>query len=83
MQRVDTDGNTHPRGFNDHVRVPAKHKGRTIGHADHETTEGCSADPPAGNVDSHIIVCSWCAQIPKGEATSGAILASRLSIHGT
>ena len=41
------------------------------------------ADPPAGNVDSHNIVCSWCAQSPKGEATSGAILASGLYVCGT
>ena len=83
MQRVDTDGNSHLRGDNEYVRVPAKHKCRTTGHADSETTEGLRADLPAGNVDSHKIVCRWCAQIPKGEATSGAILASRLSIYGS
>ena len=38
-QRVDTDGNRHLRGNNDYVRVPAKHKSRTTGHADPETTE--------------------------------------------
>ena len=44
MQRVDTDGNTHLRGDNDEVRVPAKNKGRTTGHAGPETTEGLRAD---------------------------------------
>ena len=110
MQRVDKDENIHLRGDDDYVRVPAKHKGRTTGHADLETTEGLCADPPAGNVDSHKIVCSWCAQahvsihscdftngyfqgqeidvislyhITKGEATSGVILLSLLSIYGT
>ena len=39
MQRVDTDGYTHLRGDNDHVRVLAEQKGRTTGHADRETTE--------------------------------------------
>ena len=62
---------------------PPSTRGRTTGHADPETTEGLRADLPAGNVDSHNIVCSWCAHIAKGEATSGAILASRLAIHGT
>ena len=46
MQRVDTDGNSHLRGDNVHVRVPAKHKGRTIGHAVPETTDGLRADLP-------------------------------------
>ena len=40
MQWVDTDENTHLRGESDYVRVLAKHKGRTTGHADLETTEG-------------------------------------------
>ena len=61
----------------------AKHKGRTTGHADHETTEGFSADPPAGKVDSYNIVYSWRFQIPKGEATSEAIWASRLLTYDT
>ena len=84
MQRVDIDGNSHLQGDDVHVRVPTKHKGRTTRHADHETTEGFRADPPPGNVDSYNIVYSWCIQIPKAEATSGAaILASRLFIYGT
>ena len=83
MQRVGTEGNSHLRGDNDYVRVPAKHKGRTTRRADPETTEGLRADPPAGNVDFYNIVYSWCFQIPTGEATSGAILASRLFSYGT
>ena len=98
------------RGDKDYVRVTGKHKGRTTGHTDPETTEGFRADPPAGNVDLHNIVYSWCAQahvsiqacdftdeyfqgqgigrisayhVPKGEATTGTILASLLSIYGT
>ena len=31
-------------------RVPAKHKGRTTGHADFETTEGLCADLFTGKV---------------------------------
>ena len=58
MQWVDTDGNSHLRGDHDHVRVPAKHKCRTTGHADHETSEGFSADPPAGIVDSYNTICA-------------------------
>ena len=27
-----------------------------------ETTEGLRTDSPPGDVDSHSIVCSWCAQ---------------------
>ena len=42
MQRVDA--NTHLRGENDFVRVPAKHKGRTTRHAVPETTEGFRAE---------------------------------------
>ena len=83
MQRVDTEGNTHLRRENDYVRVPAKHKGRTTRHALSETTEGLRADLLISNVDSYNIVYSWCIQIPKGEAMSGAILASRLFIYGT
>ena len=83
MQWVDTDGNTHLRGDNDFVRVLAKHKGRTAGLADPETTKLLRADPLAFKVDAHNIVYSWCTQIPKGEATSGTILASRLITYGT
>ena len=62
MQRVDTDKNAHLRGDNDYVCAPAEHKGRLIGCGDFETTEGLRADPPAGNVDSHNIFCSWYPQ---------------------
>ena len=55
MQRVDLQGD------NDHVCVPAEHKGRLVGHGDFETTEGLRSDPPAGNVIFHNIFCSWCA----------------------
>ena len=51
--QVDTEENAHLRGDNDYVHVLAKHKGRTTGHADTETTEGLCADPFSGRVDSH------------------------------
>ena len=62
MQRVDTDENAHLRGDSDYVHVFAKHKGRTTGHADSETTEGLCSDPFTGKVDFHNTVCAWCAQ---------------------
>ena len=70
VRRVDTGGNSHLRGDHDHVRVHAKHKGRTTGCADHETTEGFSAEFPQ-------------LAFLKGEGTSGSILASRLVTYGT
>ena len=44
------------------VSVPAKYKSRLVGCENLETTEGLRTDSPAGDVDSHNIVCSWCAQ---------------------
>ena len=33
-----------------------------VGCRNFETTEGLRTGSPAGDVDSHNIVCSWCAQ---------------------
>ena len=57
MKWVDTDKNA-----NDYVPVPAKYKSRLVGGGNVHTTEGLRTDSPAGDVDSHNIVCSWCAQ---------------------
>ena len=62
MNWVDTDKNPHLRRDNDYVSVPAKYKSRLVGCGNFETTEGLRTDSPAGDVDSHKIVCSWCAQ---------------------
>ena len=62
LQRVDTDKKAHFPGDDDYVCVPARHESRLVGCGDFETTEGLRADPPAGDVDSHNIFCSWCAQ---------------------
>ena len=41
---------------------PAKYKSRVVGCGNLETMEGLRTDSPDGDVDSHTIVCSWCAQ---------------------
>ena len=61
MQWVDTDKNAHLRRDKDYVSVPAKYKSRLVGCGNFETTEGRRTDSAAGDVDSHNIVCSWCA----------------------
>ena len=61
-QWIEVDKNAHLRRDNDYVSVPAKYKGRLVGCGNFETTEGLRTDAPAGNVDSHNIVRSWCAQ---------------------
>ena len=56
MQFIEADKNAHLRRVNDYVSVPAKYKSRLV---------GCGrlcTDSPAGDVDSHNIVCSWCVQ---------------------
>ena len=50
------------RRDNDYVSVPAKYKSRLVGCGNFKTTEGRRTDSPAGEVDSHTVVCSWCAQ---------------------
>ena len=42
--------------------VPAKYKSRLVGCGNFETTGGLRTDSPAGDVDSHNIICRWCAQ---------------------
>ena len=62
MQWIELDKNAHLRRDNDFVSVQAKYKSRLFGFGNFETTEGLRTDSPAGEVDSHNIVCSWCAQ---------------------
>ena len=62
MQWVDTDENACLRRDNDSVSVPAKCQSRLVGCGNFETTEGLRTDSSARDVDSHNIVCSWCAQ---------------------
>ena len=54
MQRVDTDEKR--------TSCSRENSSRLVGCGNLETTEGFLTDPPAGDVDSHNIVCSWCAQ---------------------
>ena len=58
MKWLDTDKNAYLRKDNDYVSVPAKYKSRFVGCGNFETTEGLRTDSPAGDVDSHNIVCS-------------------------
>ena len=62
MQCTEVDKDAHQRIHNDYVSAPAKYKSRLFGCGIFETTEGLRTDSPAGDVDSHNIVCSWCAQ---------------------
>ena len=62
IQWTVVDKNAHLQRDDDCVSVPAKYKSRSVGCANFETTEGLRTDSPAGDVDSHNIVCSWCAQ---------------------
>ena len=64
MKWVDTDKNEYLRRDSDYVSVPAKYKSRWVGCGNFQTTEGLRTDSPAGGVDSHNIVCCWCAQAP-------------------
>ena len=62
MKWVDTNKNAYLRRDNDYVSAPAKYRSRLFGCENWETTEGLRTDSPAGDVDSHNIVRSWCAQ---------------------
>ena len=46
----------------DHDSVLAKYMCQLVGFGNFETTEGLRTDSPAGDVGSHKIACSWCAQ---------------------
>ena len=50
------------RRDSDSVSVLAKYQSRLVGCGNFETTEGLRTDSSARDVDSHNIVCSWCAQ---------------------
>ena len=62
MKLVDTDKHVYLRRDNDYVSVPAKYKSRLLGCGNFEMTERLRTDSPAGDGDSHNIVCSSCAQ---------------------
>ena len=62
MKRVGTDKNAYLRRDSDYVSVPAKYKSRLVGCGNFKKTDGLRTDSPAGEVDSHNIVCNWCAQ---------------------
>ena len=61
MKWFDTDKNAYLRRDGIMFLFP-KYKSRLVGCGNFETTEGLRTDSPAGDVDSHNIVCSWCAQ---------------------
>ena len=62
MQWREVDKNAHLRRDSDYVSVLAKNTCRLFGCGNFETTEGVRTDSPAGDVDSHTIVCNSCAQ---------------------
>ena len=59
---VETNKNAFLPRENDYVSVPATYKSQLAGCKIFVTTEGRRTDSPAGDVDSHNIVCSWSAQ---------------------
>ena len=78
--------------------LSAKCQSRLVGCGNFETTEGLRTDSSARDVDSHNIVCSWCAHkklieillyrmpaegIPEEGIAGGEILASRVPNYGT
>ena len=60
MQWVETDKNAHKRRP-DGPYVEPLLKSRLVGCGNFEQTEGLRTDSPAGDVDAHNIVFSWCA----------------------
>ena len=59
MQWVETDKNAHKRRENKIVEMLLK--SRLVGCGNFEDTPGLRTDSPAGDVDAHNPVCSWCA----------------------
>ena len=59
MQWIETDKNAHKRRDDKHV--PPELKSRLVGCGNFEETEGVRTDSPAGDVENHNIVFSWCA----------------------
>ena len=59
MQCVETDKNAYRRRENKTVKPDLK--SRLVGCGNFEETEGLRTDSPAGDNDSHNLVCSWCA----------------------
>ena len=62
MKWADTDKNAYLRRDNDYASVPTKYKSRLVGCGNFVATEGLRTDSPADDVDSHNVVCRWCAQ---------------------
>ena len=58
-QWVETDKNAHKRRHGVHVDPLVK--SRLVGCGNFEDQEGLRTDSPAGDVDSHNLVFSWCA----------------------
>ena len=59
MQWVETDRNAFRRRDNKDVKPDLK--SRLVGCGNFEETEDLRTDSPAGDSDSHNLVCSWCA----------------------
>ena len=59
MQWVESDKNYHKRRDNKIVEMLLK--SRLVGCGNFEDTPGLRTDSPAGDVDAHNLVCSWCA----------------------
>ena len=59
MQWVETDKNAHLR--RDGKFIAPDLKSRLVGCGNFEETDGIRTDSPAGDVDSHNLIFSWCA----------------------
>ena len=59
MQWVETDKNAHLRRKGQQVEQLLK--SRLVGCGNFEDVEGIRTDSPTADVDSHNLVCSWCA----------------------
>ena len=60
MQWVETDKNAHKRRPNGPYVEPLL-KSRLVGCGNYEETDGLRTDSPAGDVDAHNVIFSWCA----------------------
>ena len=59
MQWIETDKSAHKRRQDKHVAPELK--SRLVGCGNFEETDGLRTDSPAGDVDAHNLVFSWCA----------------------
>ncbi len=60
MQWIETDKNEHKRRPGGPY-VPPAFKSRLVGCGNFEDTDGIRTDSPAGDVENHNLVFSWCA----------------------